>query len=125
MGGYGAFKFALSFPERYAGAAAFSGAMDVMGRMENNTFDNSAIKEEEKGEKSDLFYLVKQAEKAPKKPKLYQWCGTSDFLYEDNIKFRNFIKDMDFDYTYNESEGDHNWECWNTQIKFILDFFKL
>ena len=40
MGGYGAFKFALSFPERYAGAASFSGVMDVIERMKNNTFDD-------------------------------------------------------------------------------------
>jgi len=125
MGGYGAFKFALSFPERYAGAASFSGVMDVIERMKNNTFDDLCIKDEEKGDKSDLFYLAKQAEKSTKKPKLYQWCGKSDFLYEDNIKFRDFIKDMEFDYTYKESEGDHNWDCWNEQMKFILDFFEL
>lgn len=125
MGGYGAFKFALSFPERYAGAASFSGVMDVISRMENGTFDYSGIKDEEIGPKGDLFALAKMAEKSVKKPKLYQWCGTSDFLYEDNKKFRDFIKDMDFDYTYKESEGDHNWECWNEQIKFVLDFFSL
>ena len=125
MGGYGAFKFALSFPERYAGAASFSGVMDVISRMESGMFDYSGIKDEEIGPKGDLFELAKKAEKAAKKPKLYQWCGTSDFLYEDNKKFRDFIKNMDFDYTYKESEGDHNWECWNEQIKFILDFFCL
>ncbi len=30
MGGYGAFKLALTYPERYAAAASLSGALDVV-----------------------------------------------------------------------------------------------
>jgi putative tributyrin esterase len=30
MGGYGAFKLALSYPERYAAAASLSGTLDVV-----------------------------------------------------------------------------------------------
>ena len=31
MGGYRAFKLALSYPERYAAAASLSGAVDIAG----------------------------------------------------------------------------------------------
>ena len=37
MGGYGAFKFALQFPERFAGAASLSGALDVVMRWEKDS----------------------------------------------------------------------------------------
>lgn len=36
MGGYGAFKFALQFPETFAGAASLSGAVDVAMRWETD-----------------------------------------------------------------------------------------
>ena len=35
MGGYGAFKVALSHPDRYAAAASLSGTVDVVQRMTN------------------------------------------------------------------------------------------
>ena len=35
MGGYGAFKLALSFPQRFAAAASLSGALDQAGAMQH------------------------------------------------------------------------------------------
>ncbi len=124
MGGYGAFKIALSNPDRYAGAASFSGVMDVRERVKMKTFDIMGIVEGEGfKDEYDLFYLAQLASKKTQKPKLYQWCGTEDFLYSDNVKFRDFIKNLDFDYTYSESPGDHSWEYWDEQIKKTVDFF--
>ena len=35
MGGYGAMRLALTYPERFAAAASFSGAVDIMGHLKN------------------------------------------------------------------------------------------
>ena len=51
---------------------------------------------------------------------MYQWCGTEDFLYEGNVKFKEFMETLDFDYTYAESSGDHQWVYWDQQIEKFL-----
>jgi len=38
-------------------------------------------------------------------PKFYQWCGTEDFLYQDNLRFRDFAKAQKLPLTYEESPG--------------------
>ena len=125
MGGYGAFKIALSNPERYAGAAAFSGVMDVRERVKMKTFDIlSMVEGESFKDEYDLFFLAEKANRSNIKPKLYQWCGTEDFLYDDNVKFRNFMNTLNFEYTYCESEGTHAWQYWDEQIEKTVDLFE-
>jgi S-formylglutathione hydrolase FrmB len=50
------------------------------------------------------------------------WCGTEDFLYQDNVKFRKAIEKMDFDFKYEESPGDHSWGYWDLKIQTVLKF---
>ena len=110
MGGYGAFKMALSHPDRFAAAASLSGALDaatlakgreVVWENEMRTVfgDLDAIS----GSDNDLYHLAAQvAQSDQPKPKLFQWCGTEDPLYEINVEFRDFMQTLSFDYTYTE-----------------------
>ncbi|MFQ6806895.1 MAG: hypothetical protein ACLRT5_20305 [Lachnospiraceae bacterium] len=50
------------------------------------------------------------------------WCGTEDFLYDQNQAFRDFLKGLSYDLTYRESFGDHSWKYWDIQIQEILDW---
>jgi S-formylglutathione hydrolase FrmB len=59
------------------------------------------------------------------KPRLYQYCGTEDFLYKDNLRLRDFIHPLGFDYTYEETEGDHSWIHWDRAIQRVLDWLAL
>jgi S-formylglutathione hydrolase FrmB len=133
MGGYGAFKIALSLPDKFSAAASLSGAVDMAARFENNT---SGADEEFynifgdltsfRSSEHDLFHLAKRVSASNgSKPKLYQCCGTEDFLYEDNITFKNFIEKTDFDYTYEEGPGVHDWAYWDAQIQRVLKWLPL
>jgi putative tributyrin esterase len=128
MGGYGAFKLALRCPNKYAAAASLSGAVDMAIRVKSNEIQDTTELENIfgnlnsiKNSENDLFYLAKNvsASNGPK-PKLYQCCGTEDFLYEDNIKFKNFIEKTNLDYTYEEGPGVHEWKYWDDQIQKVL-----
>jgi S-formylglutathione hydrolase FrmB len=128
MGGYGAFKLALRCPDKYAAAASLSGAVDMASRVKSNEIQDTTELENIFGDlnsiknsENDLFYIAKNvsALNGPK-PKLYQCCGTEDFLYEDNIKFKNFIEKTNLDYTYEESPGVHEWKYWDDQIQKVL-----
>lgn len=136
MGGYGAFKLALSHPDRYAAAASLSGAVDISAvAKRNNDPDNPAWLEQmwnifgdlEKLPDSphDLFNLAMKVSQSAIKPRLFQYCGTEDFLYQDNLRLRDFIHPLGYDYTYEESPGDHAWVHWDRTIQRVLDWLAL
>ena len=74
-------------------------------------------------EEQDLFTMAELADQSPVKPKFYQWCGTEDYLYKGNVKFKNFMETLSFDYTYAESPGDHSWVYWDREIEKTLKLF--
>ncbi|MEI6291140.1 MAG: alpha/beta hydrolase family protein [Chloroflexota bacterium] len=133
MGGYGAFKLALAHPDRYAAAASLSGALDIKEVVTSHGDPNEALWLEEMrsifgdlrkvaGSQNDLITLAKSTSVAAKKPKLFQCCGTEDFLYADNQHFRDKLKSLNFDLTYEEGPGDHNWAYWDMMIQRILNW---
>ena len=131
MGGYGAFKLALTHPERYAAAASLSGALDIRAVVSPRSGRNNRIWLEEmrtvfgdlskvSGSKHDLFTLAKKAAKSSVKPRLFQCCGTEDQLYADNLRFREAVQKLPLDLTYEEGPGEHNWAYWDRMIQNVL-----
>lgn len=133
MGGYGAFKLALSLPNRFAAAASLSGALDIsdsirdpdpdyraemkliFGRLKNIT-----------GSENDLFALADRLSSSRvRQPKFYQWCGTEDFLYGENLRFRDHARSLGLDLTYEEGPGEHEWGAWDRQIQRVLEWLPL
>jgi S-formylglutathione hydrolase FrmB len=136
MGGYGAFKLALSRPDLYSAAASLSGAVDINEVVKRTKDpDNPAWLEQMQnifgnlgkvpGGAHDLFSLAMKVSQSGDKPRLYQYCGTEDFLYKDNLRLRDFIHPLGFDYTYEETEGDHSWIHWDRAIQRVLDWLAL
>ena len=132
MGGYGAWKIGLGAPEQFAAAASLSGALDVaslskriQGRDQlfNGIFGDASNLE---NTEHDLFRLAKDLKASGKPmPKLFQWCGTEDFLYEDNVKAKAVMTDLGYDLTYTESAGIHNWFYWDREIQNVLEWLPL
>ncbi|MFP4198531.1 MAG: alpha/beta hydrolase [Halanaerobium sp.] len=135
MGGYGAFKLALNQPERFAAAASLSGALNM---AEHVTDKNEAGElyeefkwifgdlEKVKNSKNDLFYLLKKLKgKQAKIPELYQCCGTEDFLYQDNLKFRTFCRKNNIKLKYEEEKAAHEWWYWDKKIQTVIDWLPL
>ena len=136
MGGYGALKLALNYPERYAGAAAFSAVADIRGWIEDVAVKDAVLGLEMKmtfgsiadisRQNCDLFELLnKHAEEKNALPALFHACGEDDFLIKYNRKFRDRVQELGFEnYTYLEEPGVHNWEFWDRNIFRALKFFK-
>lgn len=137
MGGYGAFKLALTCPDRYAAAASLSGAVDIMGEAVKGHDDPENAERLEKlrdifgdldkfpGSQHDLFVLAEKVAQSKVKPRLFQYCGSEDILYADNLRFRDFVRPLGFDYTYEETPGDHDWVYWDTMIQKVLAWLPL
>jgi S-formylglutathione hydrolase FrmB len=133
MGGYGAFKLGLARPENFAAAASLSGAthMAAMGRRGPREWvhERRMIFGDLKkvaGSQNDLLALAGQAAQSGQPvPRLYQWCGTEDFLYQDNLVFRDHARKLGLDLTYEEGPGTHEWKYWDIQIQRVLDWLPL
>ncbi|CAG7658042.1 alpha/beta hydrolase [Paenibacillus allorhizosphaerae] len=130
MGGYGAMKWALSKPDRFAAAASLSGGLNRAKVPEDPqrlrdyilTFGEKTVA----GTENDLFWLLQQCDKYDgPKPKLYQCCGTEDFLYKDNILFREACRKTSLDFTYEEEPGSHEWGYWDRKIQDVLSWLPM
>jgi putative tributyrin esterase len=133
MGGYGAYKLALIYPERFAAAASLSGGLDLSYsvRADNPRNDEGRLAEfrtvfgdlsKVSGSKNDLIALAKKVSRGAVKPRLYQCCGTEDFIYPDNVRFREAVSKLPLDLTYEESPGEHNWAYWDKMIQRVLEW---
>ena len=133
MGGYGAFKLALTYPDRYAAAASLSGVLDIVADSQEPDPEYQAElsmifgkKRRLAGSPNDLFYLAgKMADSDGLKPNLYQWCGWEDSLFDENVNFRKYAREIGLELTYEEGPGDHNWDAWDEQIQRVLEWLPL
>ncbi len=135
MGGYGAFKLALRETERFAAAASLSGALDMASIVEDVEDPEEREKlewvfgdlEGVRGSKNDLLHLARNLDRsnAPK-PRLFQCCGTEDFLYEANLSFKRTVDELSLELTYTEEKGaSHEWQYWDRMIQRVLKWLPL
>lgn len=130
MGGYGAFRLGLTYPDRFAAVASLSGALDIERFNSDTEFRRHHSKkldiiygldDQIGGTDSDLFHLISRLSPEDRKRlKLYQCCGTEDFLFRDNMKFRKRAESARLDHVYEEGPGSHEWGYWDLQIKNVL-----
>jgi putative tributyrin esterase len=132
MGGYGAFKMGLRCADKFCAAASLSGGF-------RRTWPKDMPEESRRqaewvhgdldafpGSFGDLYQGVTDlVDSGAPKPKLFQCCGTEDFLYDANTEFKGFVEDKGFDYTYEEEPGTHEWGYWDTKIQRVLEWLPL
>jgi putative tributyrin esterase len=131
MGGYGAFKWALRQPERFAAAASLSGALDAAYIQENDRRPH--IRElvprvwgdrRVQGSPDDLLHLVGTAEPAGL-PKLLLRCGTEDHLLAQNRRFVQACARSGVELDSAFGPGEHEWGYWDTEIRTVLDWLPI
>lgn len=132
LGGFGAFKLGILRPERFAAAASLSGVMDLMWAYNGEYPDIAAAygniygtAEEIADSENDLSAQMEKLIASGKEmPKFYMACGTEDFLYETNVRFRDRFAGR-ADLTYLEEPGTHEWGFWDRNIQRVLDWLPL
>jgi S-formylglutathione hydrolase FrmB len=125
MGGYGALKWALRQPERFAAAASLSGALDVvaLARRDEHTGDPllRTVFGGPPGPDDDLLALLR----ATDAPALYVSCGTGDILYDDNRAFIGAAEAAGVPLTVDLRPGEHEWGFWDAGIQRVLAWLPL
>lgn len=129
MGGFGSIVNALQHPETFSAVCALSSGL-VLDRVDepmeytDNIFTNRGYYEslfgdldKVKGGVNDYNALAEKLADSDIKPKFYLACGTEDDLITPNYAFRDHLKSLGFDVTWEEAPGGHDWYFWD---KFIL-----
>jgi len=135
MGGYGALKWALRHPERFAAAASLSGALDIAGRQRDSGVQTNQGQDDQlmhrifgdqpvSGTDNDLFALLDRIDPAAA-PSLYVSCGTEDVLCAENRRFAHAAADRDLLLFNDFGPGDHDWAYWDAGIQDVLGWLPL
>jgi S-formylglutathione hydrolase FrmB len=133
MGGYGALKFGLKYPDKFVFAASISGAVGIASwktsdqiplmfrQMIVSTFgdENNEVKKA-----NDLFVIFSEmpAEKISGLPFFYLDCGTEDELglLQFNQQLAGIFQKQKIPHEFRELPGKHNWNFWGQQIQDVL-----
>ncbi|HEY8558872.1 MAG TPA: alpha/beta hydrolase family protein [Pyrinomonadaceae bacterium] len=134
MGGFGALKFGLKYPDSFVFAGSMSGAFDAPRLTENNVSSAteallpsvSAVFGDEKNPAraaNDLFEIVRRisAREAALTPFLYLDCGTEDGFLEVNRNFSKLLRDKNLSFRFEEAGGGHDWIYWNRRLEYLID----
>ncbi len=131
MGGYGAYKTAMAKPECYAGAASFSGAMEVENYMKEGKFlsENEwrAVFGREdliRASVNDVYAMTQQRiDEGACLPKLYLSCGTEDGLFSATERMHKMLEKGGIPHFYHTESADHSWDFWDSEIQSALEYF--
>lgn len=127
MGGYGALKFALTQSERFAKVAPLSAVYDVHLLKHYEWYDFSFddvvdVDDEDAFKTFSPYHLVEAALKEGRDiPELFIMCGTEDELYQDHIRFTQFLTEKQIPYTFLASEGKHDYAYWDKAIQIVIE----
>jgi putative tributyrin esterase len=124
MGGYGALKWALRYPQRFAAAASLSGALDVdrllpqRPEIFQRVFDGRLTPDD------DLFALLR-THSPDELPRLYVGCGTEDELFAGNARFAEEATAGRVELRTDFRPGVHEWALWDVMIRDVLAWLPL
>ena len=127
MGGMGAAKIALKYPDRYAGFGSFSGLLDL-----------NCVKEAFSEQLKDEFPFMKKILDAPdflgedpktlldknlhSDMKMYVACGTEDYWLRASESFKEKADALCLNVRCVFEKGNHEWDFWDRNVRRFLEF---
>ena len=133
MGGFGAIRNGLKYAETFGYVAGLSSAVhifemapDAPGRTlfrEDLVFGD--LEEARKTDKNPRVALLQAKAAGWELPRFYMSCGLQDGLLESNRSLRDYFLENGVSLTYQESNGKHDWDFWDREIKAVLDWLPL
>lgn len=126
MGGYGAIRLAMTYPERFVSVAVHSSSLGVghfygWGDDEFGREFRRVLGPDPVGGPNDLWAL---AERVEPRPKLRIDCGVDDFTLPANRAFHEHLTAIGYQHEYAEFPGDHTWDYWEAHLPEALAFHR-
>ena len=131
MGGYGALKFGLKYPERFVFVASMSGALGAASwvtEMPVASFIKPSITrvfgapDSAVRASNDIYKIVRELPKdrVASLPYFYLDCGTEDPFFANSRDFAALLLEKKIPHEYRELPGTHGWAYWDRQVQEIL-----
>lgn len=110
MGGFHAMQISKEYPTMFDYVGLFSAAI-FRGEEGVATYDDLEAKlERQFSDKPQLYWIA---------------IGSGDFLYDENVKYRELLDKLGCEYVYRESTGGHEWRNWRIYLtEFAQMLFK-
>ncbi len=140
MGGYGALRLALGYPDRFCSANSHSGALARFNLSQSvRTARRHRLLRDHPpgflaelrrifgrhvtGSRHDLVRLIQRARRRGRRlPRILIDCGTDDVLLDANRRFHRELERMDVPHLYREFPGGHDWDYWDLHVRDALAF---
>lgn len=142
MGGYGALKLALAYPETFAAAASHSGAVSrlfigpvpftgvpryaaTVDTLLHGYFTQAGTQIYGRDlavwrDNDPATLAARLVASGGPMPALYMDCGTSDGLLSENRALDYELTRLGISHTYHEYSGAHTWRYWNSHARQSL-----
>ncbi|MBM6614283.1 acetylesterase [Desemzia sp. RIT804] len=130
MGGYGALRNGLYYPDTFGNILAFSNKLLTRSSKESLMIEHPIYQRlhaitgtsstETMPEEMDIEQLLLNVmQKA--KPELFIACGMEDNIIQENRTLHQFLVDNNYVHTYVEELGGHDWSFWNFIIEQSME----
>ena len=132
MGGFGALKFAVKYPEKFAFAGSMSGALFAASWVESDLKGLGAIwrslvevfgsADGPTRDSNDITKLYRElnATQIKQLPYIYFDCGTEDMMLNANRSFAAMLLEQKIPHEVRLLPGTHGWQYWDQQVVEVL-----
>ncbi|MDO4285087.1 MAG: alpha/beta hydrolase family protein [Eubacteriales bacterium] len=132
MGGYGAYKWGLTYPERFAAIGGVAGSYHAEYRYQGRVNTVSTLCEALYGdppaitpEKHDVFTMLRTLkEQGAEIPRLYTCCGTEDRLYSCSEDLKALADELKVPMVFEHGPGRHDDIFFDEYIQRILNWME-
>jgi S-formylglutathione hydrolase FrmB len=125
MGGYGALRLGLKYPEQFASIFAHSSFIpgptefaEWAAAAADNSWLQQVVRLNAAGD-LDCQHWAGQAAQGTL-PRLSFDCGTADQLLDQNRRFQDYLTAQAIPHSYAEHPGGHTWQYWDRHVRAAL-----
>jgi putative tributyrin esterase len=127
MGGFGAIKLALKYPDMFASADSQSGVLGFLrapAESKRLAREFTRIFGESPTDGPEDPYRLAAELRPRKRPALRIVCGREDPFILQNRAFHEHLQTLEYDHEYEEHGGTHNWRFWDHHVRSAIDFHR-
>ncbi len=125
MGGFGAVKLGLKYPDMFASVTSHSGTLGLVRDVEKGEALSPEFKrifgEAPKDGPEDPFSIVQKL-RVRRIPSMRIDCGIEDPFLDQNRDFHEHLEKLNVPHEYVENPGTHEWSYWDLQVREALAF---
>jgi S-formylglutathione hydrolase FrmB len=127
MGGYGALKLALKYPQLFASVSSHAGACNLGHSIAPETDAKWRAQylrlfgPNSKGGDNDIFALARRFA-GEEWPNISIDCGSDDALLPENRTYHEHLERLGIEHQYSEFPGEHDWDYCDSRLTDALAF---